>query len=175
MEHILLECDHPSTKLIWTLTERLWPADTTPWPELSLGLLLGCGNIALPTPEGQRPNKGPSRLLRILLSELSHLIWVLRCKRTIQGSIHSPSTTATRWKNKINQHISTDRFLASFYKNGSFPPHLVHNTWTPALRTQLPDLDPDWVVRNEVLVGINPTIPCIPGQEVGSRSPTLPN
>jgi len=46
LEHILLECDHPSTKLIWTLTKRLWPADTTPWPELSLGLLLGCGNIA---------------------------------------------------------------------------------------------------------------------------------
>ena len=159
LEHILLECDHPSSKLIWTLTERLWPTNTAPWPNLSLGLLLGCGNISIPTPEGQPPNRGPSRLLRILLSEASHLIWVLRCERTIQGTEHSLPTVATRWKNKINQRISTDRFLASFHKNKNFTPHLVFNTWTPSLQLQLPDLDPDWVVRNEVLVGINPTIP----------------
>jgi len=113
--------------------------------------------------------------MRMILSESTHLIWVLRCERTIQGATHSPTTIATRWKNKINQRISTDRFLASFHKNGNFSPLLVHNTWTPALRTQIPDLDPDWVVRSEVLVGINPTIPCNPGQEVGSRSPTLPS
>ncbi|KIM50754.1 hypothetical protein SCLCIDRAFT_1174360, partial [Scleroderma citrinum Foug A] len=113
-------------------------------------------------PEGQRLNKGLSRLLRILLSESSHLIWVLRCERTIQGTSHSLSTVTTRWKSKINQCISTDCFLATFHKTKHFTHHLVHNMWTPSLRPQLPDLDPDWVVRNEVLVGINPTIPCTP-------------
>ena len=175
LEHILVECEDPSTNLIWTLTKRLWPADTIPWPDLCLGLLLGCGNICLPSPDDQPYQKGPSRLLRILLSESAHLIWVLRCERTIQGTTHSPSAVEMRWKNKLNQRIATDRFLASFYERGNFTRSLVYHTWTPALLRDYPDLDPDWVVRDEVLVGINPTTPCIPQQVVGSRSPTLPS
>lgn len=88
LEHILLDCDHTSTKTIWSLTKRHWPHDNPPWPDLCLGILLGCGNITLTTTD-HPANKGPSRLLRILLSESAHLIWVLHCERTIQGTEHS--------------------------------------------------------------------------------------
>ena len=108
LEHILLDCEHTSTKLIWTLTKRHWPYDDPPWPDLCLGLLLGCGNISLPTAVTHPTNKGPTRLLRILLSESVHLIWVLRCERTIQGAEHSAQTVTTRWKNKINHRIAID-------------------------------------------------------------------
>lgn len=134
LEHILLECNHPSTELIWTLTSRLWPRTAIPWPELCFGLLLGCGNIVIPTPEDHPMNKGPSCLLRILLSEALHLVWVLRCERTIQGVSHSPATVVTRWKNKLNQRISTDRFLATFHERKRFTRDLVYHTWTPVLQ-----------------------------------------
>ena len=164
LEHILLECDHLSTKLIWTLTCHLWPETTSPSPDLSLGLLLGCGNIVFPAPDDHPTDKGASRLLQILLSEALHLIWVLRCERTIQGASHSPTAVMTRWKNKLNQHISTDRFLASFFERKKFTWNLVHHTWTPVLQPFYPSLDPDWVTKDEVLVGINPTAP---GFQVG--------
>ena len=164
LEHILLECDHPSTKLIWMLTCHLWPETTSPWTDLSLGLLLGCGNIVFPALDDRPTDKGASRLLRILLSEALHLVWVLRCERTIQGVSHSPTAVMTRWKNKLNQRISSDRFLASFFEHKKFTRNLVHHTWTPVLQPFYPALDPDWVTKDEVLVGINPTAP---GFQVG--------
>ena len=84
----------------------------------------------------------------------------LRCERTIQGSEHNTQTVTTRWKNKINQRIATDRYLAKHNKSKHFTRHLVQQTWSATLRIYFPDLDPDWVVKDEVLVGINPTIPC---------------
>ena len=59
--------------------------------------------------------------------------------------------------NKINQRIATDRFLATFHQSRHFTRHLVQQTWTPTLQLYFPDIDPDWVVKDEVLVGINPT------------------
>ena len=162
LEHIILECNHPSTKLIWSLMKRHWPHASPPWLTLCLGLLLGTSSISLPTAEDQHTDKGPARLLRILLSELTRLIWVLRCEKTIQGSEHNAQTVTTRWRNKINQRISTNCFLAAHYKSKHFTHHLAQQTWTPTLQMYLPDLDPDWVVKDKVLVGINPTIPPFP-------------
>ena len=157
LEHILLECSHSMVDQIWSLARTFWPSQTTPWPAISLGMLLGCGSIALPPQEDQPRNKAPSRLLRILLSESMHLIWVLRCERVIQGTQHTPTATETRWKNKIYQRIVIDRYIASTHPGKNLSRSLVYQTWTPALQELIPDLDPDWVVRDEVLVGINPT------------------
>ena len=159
LEHILIDCDHPSTKQIWMLAKRLWPTNHPQWQDPSLGILLGCGSIALEPTETHPDTKAPSRLLRILLSEAAHLTWVLRCERTIQGATHSPAAVETRWRTKINQRITTDRFLATFHEQKSLTRNLVYNTWTPTLHRLCPDLDPDWVSKHEVLVGINPTTP----------------
>ena len=163
LEHILLECNHLMTERIWTLAKHFWPETSVPWPTLNLGVLLGCGSLTL-LPVGDRPpNKGLSRLLRILLSESTHLIWVLRCERVIQGTEHAPSAVETRWRNKIDLRIAIDWHLASFHKEKSFTCDLIYQTWTTALQNFFPDLDLDWVVKDEVLVGINPAIPCDPG------------
>ena len=159
LEHILLDCENPSLKQVWALAKSLWTDEDVPWPDLSLGLLLGCGSLALAPSENHPTQTAPSRLLRILLSEATHLIWALRCERTIQGTTHSPSTIESRWKNKINHRITTDRFLATFHEQKTLTRSLVYNTWTLALRQFYPDLDPDWVTQHEVLVGINPTTP----------------
>ena len=163
LEHILLECSHPTVAQIWTLAKTFWPSPTPPWPDTSLGTLLGCGSIALPSPEDQPRGKGPSRLLRIVLSESLHLIWVLRCERVIQGTQHTPMAVETRWKNKIYQRIAIDRYIASTHPSKDLSRSLVYQTWTTALQKIIPDLDPDWVVKDEVLVGINPTAPGDPG------------
>ena len=163
LEHILLECDHPTTEKIWSLAKNLWPDTSAPWPTINLGVLLGCGSLALPPSENCPSNKGLSRLLRILLSESVHLIWVIRCERVIQGADHSLAAIETRWQNKIDLRIAIDQHLASFHKEKSFSRDLIHHTWTAVLQKIFPDLDPDWVVKDEVLVGINPTIPCDPG------------
>ena len=54
-------------------------------------------------------NPGKSRLLRILLSKSAHLIWVLRCERVIQETLHTNEVGKTPWYNKINHRLSLDR------------------------------------------------------------------
>ena len=49
-----------------------------------------------------------ARLLRILLSESARLIWVLRCERIIQETLHTNEAVKTRWYNKINHRLSLD-------------------------------------------------------------------
>ena len=120
LEHILLECDHPTTKNIWSLVKNLWPDTSAPWPTINLGVLLSCGSLALPPSEDCPSNKGLSRLLQILLSESVHLIWVIRCKRVIQGTDHSLTAIETRWRNKIDLHITINWHLVFFHKEKSF-------------------------------------------------------
>ena len=127
LEHILLDCSHPTTERIWSLAKDLWPGTTTPWPTLSLGVLLGCGSLALPPSDDQPYPQGPSRLLRILLSESAHLIWVLRCERVIHGTEHAIAAIETRSRNKIDQRIAT------FHKGKHFTRELIQQTWTPQL------------------------------------------
>ncbi|KIM60406.1 hypothetical protein SCLCIDRAFT_59251, partial [Scleroderma citrinum Foug A] len=45
LEHILLECCNPTMVLVWSLTSQFWSSSTGQWPELSLGMLLGCGSV----------------------------------------------------------------------------------------------------------------------------------
>jgi len=68
IEHILLECEHPTATHIWRLAQRAWSATFGQWPNITLGLILGCDSIALHSPEtDDHKNKGPSRLLTILV------------------------------------------------------------------------------------------------------------
>ena len=163
LEHILLKCSHPTVDQIWSLVRTFWPPLADPWSATILGMLLGCGSIVLPTLEDQPHKKGSLRLMRILLSESMHLIWVLRCERVIQGTQHTPITIEMRWRNKVYHCIAIDHYIASTHPGKNLSWSLVHQTWTAALQRIIPDLDPDWVVKDEVLVGINPTFPADPG------------
>jgi hypothetical protein len=74
MEHILIQCNESAVDIIWQQAKELWPHEDIPWPNPSLGIVLGSGAISLP--EQPRPErdiakhlakrKGVVRLLQIL-------------------------------------------------------------------------------------------------------------
>ncbi|KIM54411.1 hypothetical protein SCLCIDRAFT_136876, partial [Scleroderma citrinum Foug A] len=71
---------------IWQLRRQVWPTSFGPWPDVSLGLILGCSSIALPLSDDEwKTGIGPFRLLRTLLLESAHLIWVPNAMR-VQGT-----------------------------------------------------------------------------------------
>ena len=158
MEHILIDCDNVAISTVWSLAKQTWPSTFGLWPEPQLGLILGCGSIALPHQDDDDSIKtGPSRLLRILISESAHLIWVLRCERTIQGLSHSTDSIKTRWYNKINDRLNLDRHIATTYNRKPITRQLVLATWQTTLLERFPFLEEDWITNHEVLVGIKLT------------------
>ena len=155
LDHILIDCHRGQANNIWTLAKSIWPTAFGAWPEIHLGTILGCGSVSPPTPQNDnRPNPGKSRLLRILLSESAHLIWVLRCERVIQETLHTNEAVKTRWYNKINHRLSLDRYIASKWNRKPITQEIVKRTWYPSLLQNSPDLTEDWVTNSEVLVGI---------------------
>ncbi|KAH9976482.1 ribonuclease H-like domain-containing protein [Russula compacta] len=84
MQHILTGCNSIAHHLIWNQAKEMWPHDPQDWPEITIWIILGAGSISLPEIRG-----GKIRLLQILISEASHLIWVLRCGRAINQENHT--------------------------------------------------------------------------------------
>ncbi|KAG1847422.1 hypothetical protein F4604DRAFT_1591691, partial [Suillus subluteus] len=117
LEHILLECNKNASSVIWKLAKNTWPTKYGPWPQITLGTILGCGNIKLSPrrnndQQQEKPEKGPSRLMRIILTESAHLIWTLRCDATINGTEHTARGIKKRWTAKINKRLQLDRMIA---------------------------------------------------------------
>jgi len=161
MEHILTTCRERTTQLVWTMARNLWPHDNTPWPNITLGTILGCGCISLRSDQRHRENneqngsgflKGPTRLLQIIISESAYLIWVLRCERVIQSKEHSEDEIQGRWLRAINERLTTDKITAiRIIRKDGFTT-LVVNTWEQALEKER-ELPPNWINCSEVLVG----------------------
>ncbi|KAG2043610.1 hypothetical protein BDR03DRAFT_851645, partial [Suillus americanus] len=137
----------------------LWPQNGPPWPNISLGSILGCGMINLPR-EPNGPNdegrewanskiQGASRLLRIIICESAYLIWVLRCERVIQGTNHN---SKTRWTKAIDNRLQLDRSIASKTRRNAKFTNLTKSTWSPVVSPTLPP--EHWANTLEVLVGI---------------------
>ncbi|KAG2335896.1 RnaseH-domain-containing protein [Suillus weaverae] len=105
--------------------KAIWPRKYKPWPDPTIGLILGCSALSLPQPhrnhdtENQTTTKhvkGASRLLRILISESAYLIWTLRCERTIKGQTHTEDNITSRWINTINRCLQLDHAIAARMK-----------------------------------------------------------
>jgi hypothetical protein len=47
MEHILINCPENTQSMIWNLVKTTWPDKNGPWPQITLGTILGCRNITL--------------------------------------------------------------------------------------------------------------------------------
>ena len=164
MEHILTQCPANTRQVAWDLAKQVWPHSQTPWPEISLGLIIGAGCINLPDPRINNAHKqqnapvptvkqrGASRLLQIIISETAHLIWVTRCERVIQEKQHSDDETRARWLNTINNRLICDRIIATKIKRDTKHTHLIKHTWGPILQKNrnLPD---HWINNSKVLVG----------------------
>jgi len=98
---MLLECDFTARRLVWKEAKKQWPHGRRIWPNITVGTILvgiGCiilqgearGNNDQPGTRSMR-SRDKARLLQILVSEASHLIWVIRCERAIHQRNHIPS------------------------------------------------------------------------------------
>ena len=159
MEHILTTCATPARRIIWNLAEEIWPQENPRWPEISIGIVLGCGGITSIKPQnpnneerGRRTNSGAVRLLQILLTESAHLIWVLRCERVIQQKDHSENEIRNRWLSNINRRLTEDKIIATKIKRSKNIMNKVKGTWEGVLSKTwtLPD---EWLEHREFLVG----------------------
>jgi ribonuclease HI/exonuclease III len=160
MSHILTQCNARATQKIWALARDIWPHDNIPWPEITIGTILGCGCINLQSEGGHQDavqnrkitHRGPSRLMQIIISESAHLIWVLRCERLIQDKEHNENEITRRWHRVLNRRLTDDKLNATKIKRDNGFTTLVVNTWEQALNKE-GGLPLNWLNRREVLVG----------------------
>ena len=167
MEHILTRCDALPTRIIWDLAKSTWPHSRHLWPEINIGIIMGCGSVNIPGANERAPHlpdnrpRGASRLLQILVSEAAHLIWVLRCERVIQERPHTLNEIQSRWLRAINTRLTDDKIIATKIKRNAYSIQRVKNTWEHVLKKHM-DLPTDWIDSPEVLVGRRTRAP-LPG------------
>ena len=160
MQHILLQCQHDARKLIWEKAKELWPHGQQRWPEITIGMIMGIGCVALQDEnhaENRRnatsiKTRGQTRLLQIIVAEASHLIWVIRCERVIQNKEHSTPEIIARWIRKINDRLTEDRITVTQIKRGPTLHRLVNATWKDAIRKQGLQHE-NWIQHREVFSG----------------------
>ena len=165
MEHILTSCITKPVNIIWTLAKETWPHKPELWPEISIGTILGCGNLTNPEDDEQDEGeedqedrqkkdnkKGMDRLRQILISESAHLIWVLRCDRVINDKTHTSEEIKSKWLRAINARLTDDKIIATKVRRGKISAELVTSTWQKALQKSS-NIPRDWIEDREVLVG----------------------
>jgi hypothetical protein len=124
----------------------------SPQPHLSLSSIGLRQNLHRPSYLPRPFPINPKRLLQILISESAHLIWVLRCERTIHNKTHSATETQSRWLQAINDRVTEDKITAARVKRDKSYTALIANTWEPILSrdSDLPNSH-DWIYNSEVL------------------------
>lgn len=167
MEHILLDCNSLASRTIWKAAKDLWCKREVSWPNIRFGTILGCSLITFNNENGKKIT-GKSRLFNILGLVSAHLIWKLRCERTIkykgnQEKFHSETEIYNRWLHAINTRLKFDRLLTDSKRYGkkALKVETVLKTWSGLLlhEENLPD---NWVHNAGVLVGMAPR--CPPGR-----------
>ena len=158
MEHILTSCNESVVRIIWNMAKDLWPHTAHPWPEISLGMILGCGSTSIPparnsdTRHQRNSPRTIARLMRIIITESAHLIWSIRCERVIQERQHTEQEIKAKWLRAINKRLTEDKIIATRIKRDTHTKHLVRLTWEDVLRKQ-GDLPHRWLNNGEFLVG----------------------
>jgi len=131
--HIIQECESEAHRVIWEVANDLWKIRYQDDLPMTVGAVLGCG-LANFTKGNGRPDTAKNRLYRILMSELAHLIWVLRCERRIRNEDecdHPEREVRNRWYKRINDRMQMDCLLTNEYlfEKKALKTKLVHGTW----------------------------------------------
>ncbi|KAJ3978783.1 hypothetical protein F5890DRAFT_1422265, partial [Lentinula detonsa] len=119
-----------------------------------IGNIMASGLTQVTNRKG-KPDKGKSRLQRIVISESAHLIWKLRNIRVISGrEPPSKKEIANKWHFALNSRLATDRILTNkkTFSNRAIEPTLVLNTWRGTIEDE-GNLPEDWTREAGVLVG----------------------
>ncbi|KAH7087953.1 hypothetical protein BKA62DRAFT_627485, partial [Auriculariales sp. MPI-PUGE-AT-0066] len=134
-EHALMACNDGARAHIWSLAEQLWTSQGRVWPELSIGLVLGCGAASIRDARGKY-DAGATRLFRILIAESAHLIWNLRCDRRIEHADdpdfrHPPRFVQSEFTRVMRSRFDSDHLLTNRrrYGNRALKPKAVAATW----------------------------------------------
>ncbi|KAG2088266.1 uncharacterized protein F5147DRAFT_748446 [Suillus discolor] len=151
MEHILLDCDKSTaSKTIWKAAKELWQKHESNWPGVCFGTILGCNLITFRDPQ-KKLKLETTRLFKTLILESAHLIWKLRCKRTIKfggnrEKYHSEAEILNRWLHTINMRLKFNRLLTDSMRYGkkAIKVDMVLKTWSGLLKDKdnLPD---NWI------------------------------
>jgi ribonuclease HI len=112
-------------------------------PNLSIGLVLGCGLAEFKNPKGKKLAEA-SRLFEIIVSESAFLIWKIRGERVTSGKpVHSEAEIHNRWVTCMNNRLKIDRLLTDRSRYGSRALNIktVLKTWDGVLmdNKNLPD------------------------------------
>ncbi|KAJ7776510.1 hypothetical protein DFH07DRAFT_731815, partial [Mycena maculata] len=87
------------------LCHDLWKMKFPAMPDLSIGLIFGCGLTEIKNSKGKRVAEA-NRLFKILVSESAFLIWKFRCDRRMsRKSYHSDSEIHNSWIACINKRL----------------------------------------------------------------------
>ncbi|KIJ43848.1 hypothetical protein M422DRAFT_169184, partial [Sphaerobolus stellatus SS14] len=141
LDHILTKCKAPGQELIWKLTEILWNKTSKPWPDISIGVILGCGLSNYTVGNGVL-DTGLNRLFLIIVSEAAYLIWKIRCEWKIkhEGRLDkcpSAPEVTSKWRSVMSKQIQF-KIIASNsgrFRNKAIPFKLVEKTWGKLLNT----------------------------------------
>ncbi len=138
LEHIMLECDAPGQKTIWSEVRQLLRQAGIDVPLANLGSILGAPAADL-TEKLPKSTAGGRRLYKILIVEATHLIWKIRCERVIEHGNDpdrwpSVGELTGRWKATINRRFAMDQILtASRFEKKATPRDRVLQTWGEVL------------------------------------------
>jgi hypothetical protein len=119
MDHITMRCQLSTTRIPWEMAKAAWPYCDEWWLNISLGIILGIGCIKIPPAQ---PNPGQenqnthrfqsqTQLLQILISEMAHLVWIMRCGRVIQEECLTDQQIKGRWLRAINDRLTSDQII----------------------------------------------------------------
>ncbi|KAJ7572423.1 hypothetical protein C8J56DRAFT_807628 [Mycena floridula] len=158
MQHILFECHKPGQAELWNLAQLLWVNKKLQWPQMTLGLALGCGLVKFHNADG-RLLLGATRLFRVLVAETVHTIWKIRCDIVLKRN-NVPMAAAqvhNMWVHALNERLKTDCLMTnqSHYGKRALNSDLVLCTWSGTLRDEI-NLPDSWIMEPKVLVGIEP-------------------
>ncbi|KAF5341132.1 hypothetical protein D9611_005853 [Ephemerocybe angulata] len=135
LEHIFTECRVSGQETVWALAKRAWQRTGLPWPEITLGLILGISVMEVKDSNGKVLD-GRTRLLRIIISESAYLIWLLRCEWRIGReqnvlNMHTRKEISARWKIAIERRLRLDWALTNKLAFGkkALRPAEVKRTW----------------------------------------------
>ncbi len=157
MEHILTECQADGAVEARRLMVRVLKKKSDWFPEVTFGTILGASTVTY-AEKMKKPTRGLDRLYMIIVHETAHLIWRMRCERTIEwggepDKWHTRAEARNKWYAAVNRRIRMDRALTwSRYGRAGIEKALVHETWEGLMREKELGLM-DWMSLGEVLVG----------------------
>ncbi|KAJ3998742.1 ribonuclease H-like protein [Lentinula boryana] len=154
MEHVLTKCQSAGQNEVWNLCGEILTKAGITWESPSIGNIMASGLTQVINRKG-KPDKGKSRLKRIVISESTHLIWKLRNSRVISGrEPPSKKEIANKWHFALNTRLATDKILTNkkTFSHRAIESTLVLNTWRGTIEDE-GNLPEDWTREAGVLVG----------------------